>query len=66
MAHPRTRHSKRRQRNRRTHYKKELPTLSTCPTTGEVHQRHRAYYDDEGNMRYRGQVLIKAEDEYDD
>lgn len=37
--------------------------MATCPVTGEHHLYHRAYYDVEGNMYYRGKVLIKAEEE---
>ena len=66
MAHPKSKISKQRKRKRRTHYKAELPTLNTCSVTGEVHQRHRAYYDDDGNLRYRGRVLIASEFEEDD
>ncbi|MEZ4935861.1 MAG: 50S ribosomal protein L32 [Saprospiraceae bacterium] len=61
MANPRTRTSKRRKRARRTHYKATAPNVATCSVTGEAHMMHRAYYDDEGNMRYRGRVLVKAE-----
>ena len=60
MAHPKSRISKQRKRKRRTHYKLEAPKLSTCPTTGEKHLRHRAYEVD-GDLYYRGKVLIKAE-----
>lgn len=63
MANPRTRTSKRRKRARRTHYKAAIPTIAKCSVTGEAHLMHRAYYDDEGNMRYRGRVLVKAEEE---
>ncbi|MFK7937672.1 MAG: 50S ribosomal protein L32 [Saprospiraceae bacterium] len=61
MAHPKSRISKQRKRKRRTHKKAELPQVSTCSTTGEKHLYHRAYYDDEGNMMYRGKVLVQAE-----
>ena len=60
MAHPKSRISKMRKRKRRTHYKATAPTLSTCPTTGEVHRRHTAYKDAEGNLYYRGKVLVPA------
>ncbi len=42
MAHPKSRISKQRKHKRRTHYKAEIPTLSTCSVTGETHLRHRA------------------------
>ncbi len=60
MAHPKSRISKQRKRKRRTHYKATAPTLTTCQTTGEVHQPHRAYKDGEGNLYYNGNLLVKA------
>ena len=60
MAHPKSRVSKQRKRKRRTHYKADAPTLSKCPTTGEVHRRHTAFKDAEGNLMYRGRVLVSA------
>ncbi len=63
MAHPKSRTSKQRKNKRRTHYKASAPQLSTCPVTGEKHQYHRAYYDAEGNLLYRGKLLVKAEQE---
>ncbi len=59
MPNPRTRHSKRRSRARRTHYKAELPTLATCKTTGEVHRYHRAFLH-EGNLMYKGRVIVQG------
>ena len=63
MAHPKSKISKQRKRKRRTHKKAAIPTVATCSTTGEKHLLHRAYYDAEGNMYYRGRVLVKAEEE---
>lgn len=63
MAHPKSRTSKQRKRKRRTHYKAATPQIATCTTTGERHLYHRAYYDSEGNMYYRGKVLVKAAEE---
>jgi large subunit ribosomal protein L32 len=59
MPNPKWRHSKRRKRARRTHYTAELPTLSTCSTTGQRHLRHHAFTH-EGALYYRGQVVIPA------
>ncbi|HPE86008.1 MAG: 50S ribosomal protein L32 [Bacteroidales bacterium] len=59
MAHPKRKISKTRRDKRRTHYKTEAPQLATCTTTGEVHQYHRAYWVD-GNMYYKGQIVIEA------
>ena len=59
MPNPKWRHSKRRKRARRTHYKTEVPQIATCPTTGERHLFHHAYMV-EGDLYYRGQVLISG------
>jgi large subunit ribosomal protein L32 len=40
-----------------------MPQIAKCQSTGEAHIYHHAYYDDEGNMRYRGKVLVKAKTE---
>lgn len=63
MAHPKSRISKQRKRKRRTHYNAPIPQVSTCATTGEKHQFHRAYNDDEGNLMYRGKVLVRVEED---
>jgi len=63
MAHPKSRISKQRKHKRRTHKKATTPKLATCNTTGERHIMHRAYYDLDGNMYYRGKLLIKAAEE---
>lgn len=62
MPNPRTRLSKARKRSRRTHDKVELPQLKTCQTTGEVHRYHNAYFQ-EGNMYYKGNLVIKAKED---
>jgi len=64
MAHPKSRISKMRKRKRRTHKKAAVPTVAVCKQTGEPHQYHRAYWS-EGNMYYKGQVVIKAEEDLD-
>lgn len=56
MAHPKRKTSKQRRDKRRTHYKAEEPQLATCPTTGEVHRYHRAYYVD-GDLYYKGKLV---------
>ena len=63
MAHPKSRISKQRKRKRRTHYKTVAPNVVTCNVTGEKHLRHRAYTDAEGNLYYRGKLLVKAIEE---
>jgi len=62
MAHPKRKISKTRRDKRRTHYKAEAPQLASCPTTGEVHEYHRAYWVD-GNMYYKGQIVIEGSQE---
>ena len=63
MAHPKSRISKSRKRKRRTHKKTPVPQVAICNTTGEPHLFHRAYEVD-GNLYYRGKLLVKAlEDE---
>jgi large subunit ribosomal protein L32 len=57
MAHPKRKISKQRRNKRRTHLAVEKPTLTTCPTTGVVHQTHRAFWH-EDKMYYKGQVVI--------
>ena len=65
MAHPKSRISKRRKRARRTHFNAAMPTLATCPTTGETHRYHRAYKVD-GDLYYRGQVLVAGDLDLDE
>lgn len=60
MAQPKSRTSKQRKRKRRTHYKATNPQIQSCKKTGEPHVRHHAYWH-EGNMYYRGQLVIKAQ-----
>ena len=62
MAHPKRKISKTRRDKRRTHYKTEAPQLATCPTTGDVHEYHRAYWVD-GNMYYKGQMVIEGSED---
>lgn len=60
MAHPKRKISKQRRDKRRTHYKCEAKTYVICPTTGEAHLPHRAYWY-EGNLYYKGKVVIENE-----
>ncbi len=62
MAHPKRKISKTRRDKRRTHINVELPTLSVCQTTGEVHERHRAHWH-EGKLYYKGKVVLEKESE---
>ena len=64
MAHPKSRISKMRKRKRRTHKKAATPQIAICKVTGEPHQYHRAYWS-EGNMYYKGQLVIKADEDLD-
>ena len=65
MAHPKSKISKQRKRKRRTHFKATAPQIAICPTTGEAHRYHHAYWH-EGNMYYKGQIVIKADEEFED
>ena len=58
MAHPKRKISKQRRDKRRTHYKTEAPTFAVCPTTGEPHIYHRAYWY-EGKLYYKGKVVME-------
>lgn len=62
MAHPKSRISKQRKRKRRTHKKAQAPNVAICKTTGEAHLWHRAYWH-EGDLYYRGKVLVKGDEE---
>jgi large subunit ribosomal protein L32 len=64
MAHPKSRISKQRKRKRRTHKKMGIPQVAICKNTGEAHLYHRAYYH-EGNLYYRGKMLVQADEELD-
>lgn len=58
MPNPKHKTSKSRRDKRRTHYKAEAPTVAICPTTGEPHLYHRAYWH-EGKMYYKGKVVLE-------
>ena len=61
MPNPKRRHSKTRQRDRRTHDKAKMPTVSIDSTTGASHVRHRAHLH-EGELFYKGKkILSKGE-----
>lgn len=57
MPNPKRKHSKTRRDKRRTHYKATAANVAICPTTGEAHLMHRAYWS-EGKMYYKGKVVI--------
>ena len=58
MPNPKRKLSKSRRDKRRTHYKGVVPTLSTCPTTGQPHLLHRAHWF-EGKLYYKGKVVLE-------
>ena len=64
MAHPKSRVSKQRKRKRRTHKTAAIPQVAKCGVTGESHLYHRAYTVN-GNLYYKGQIVIKSEEEED-
>lgn len=51
MAHPKRKISKTRRDKRRTHYKAEVPEITTCPESGEMKYTHRAAVVKEGNKK---------------
>ena len=57
MPNPKRKHSKTRRDKRRTHYKATAANVAICPTTGEAHLMHRAYWH-EDKMYYKGKVVI--------
>ncbi|MFZ5554521.1 MAG: 50S ribosomal protein L32 [Bacteroidota bacterium] len=57
MPNPKRRHSKTRRDKRRTHYKTSAANVAICPTTGEPHLYHRAYWH-EDKLYYKGKVVI--------
>lgn len=60
MAHPKRKISRTRRDKRRTHDKAKMPNFSVCPTTGELHLPHRAFWL-EGKLYYRGQVVMEKQ-----
>ena len=58
MAHPKRKISKTRRDKRRTHYKAENQQLTTCPTTGETHQTHKAHWVD-GVLYHKGKIVME-------
>lgn len=58
MAHPKRKISTTRRDKRRTHYKADTPNLAVCPTTGELHLPHRAFWH-EDKLYYKGQVVVE-------
>ncbi|HOP44011.1 MAG: 50S ribosomal protein L32 [Flavobacteriales bacterium] len=59
MPHPKRRHSKTRTAKRRTHQGAGMPTITTCPKTGESHLRHRAYMVGD-DLYYNGKLVVSA------
>lgn len=60
MAHPKRKTSKTRRDKRRTHVKSKVPNVAICPTTGEAHVFHRAFWS-EGKLYYKGKVIMEKE-----
>jgi large subunit ribosomal protein L32 len=60
MPNPKRKTSKTRRDKRRTHYKADAKTLAVCPTTGEMHLPHRAYWH-EGKLYFKGKVVMERE-----
>lgn len=60
MAHPKRKTSKTRRDKRRTHVRGTAKQLVACPTTGEMHLPHRAFWH-EGKLYYKGKVVMEKE-----
>ena len=60
MALPKRRQSRTRGKKRRTHYKAKAKKFVICPTTGESHLPHRAFWY-EGKLYYKGKVVLEKE-----
>ena len=60
MAHPKRKISRTRRDKRRTHKKLAEKSLVVCPTTGEFHLPHRAFWY-EGKLYYKGKVVMEKE-----
>jgi large subunit ribosomal protein L32 len=60
MPNPKRKTSKTRRDKRRTHYNADAKTLAVCPTTGEMHLPHRAYWH-EGKLYFKGKVVMERE-----
>ena len=60
MAHPKRKISRTRRDKRRTHIKLVEKNLVVCPTTGETHMPHRAFWY-EGKLYYKGKVVMEKE-----
>ena len=60
MPNPKRKLSKTRRDKRRTHYKATAKQLAVCPTTGEHHLPHRAFWL-EGKLYYNGKVVMEKE-----
>ncbi len=58
MAQPKRKTSRTRRDKRRTHCKATVPNLSVCPTTGELHLPHRAFWH-EKKLYYKGKVVVE-------
>ena len=59
MAHPKRRISTARRDKRRSHDFGTPKTITTDPTTGEIHLRHRAHVF-EGNLMYKGRMVVEG------
>ena len=58
MAHPKRRQSHSRSAKRRTHHNLDMPHFVVCPTTGQLHLPHRAFWY-EKKLDYKGNVVIE-------
>ncbi|WGH26231.1 MAG: 50S ribosomal protein L32 [Candidatus Bostrichicola ureolyticus] len=57
MANPKKKQSKSRTNKRRTHYKLNLVQLSIDTNTNQIHQYHRAFWQN-NNLYYKGNLVF--------
>lgn len=58
MAVPKRKISSSKRNKRRTKVKDAQPQITNCPTTGEPHLYHRAYWY-ENKLYYKGKVIME-------
>ena len=58
MAVPKRKTSSSKRDKRRGKIKSRVPKLATCPTTGEPHVYHRAYWY-EDKLYFKGKVILE-------
>ncbi len=60
MASPKSRISRSRRGMRRSHSALEVKETRKCPTTGEIHQPHKAFKASDGAIYYKGKQITHS------